>query len=144
MLLPVLVSARIRSTATLAVALVATVGAGAPVAAMDITWPRKQYDPSPAGDDVRGDELVLPMPCGGAMVFRRIRTRGPGWLGERTIELGSRNLFDAPLDQRHVTQVAGAFDDPDPGAAGGGPRRDVDGGPGLLVGVKRLVDTAPA
>jgi hypothetical protein len=78
-------------------------------ASAEIAWPRKQYDPSPAGEAARGNELVLPMPCGGAMVFLRVATDGAGWLGERAVELGSRDLFDAPLDQLRAAHVAGAF-----------------------------------
>jgi hypothetical protein len=94
----------------------------APVAqesAAEIEWPRKQYDPSPGAEATLGNELVLPMPCGGAMAFLRVATDGAGWLGERAVELGSRELFDAPLDQLRATHVAGAFNSRESGEAGG-------------------------
>ncbi|MDH3712975.1 MAG: formylglycine-generating enzyme family protein [Gammaproteobacteria bacterium] len=86
--------------------------------ATEIDWPRKQYDPSPAAEALE-NELMLPMPCGGAMVFLRVATDGSGWLGERAVELGSRDLFDAPLDQLRATYVAGAFNGRETGKAGG-------------------------
>lgn len=91
--------------------LATAVPAAAQESVAEIAWPAKQYDPSPAEETARAQELVLPMPCGGAMVFRRVATGGAGWLGERATEIGSRNIFAAPFDQVHRTHVAGAFSD---------------------------------
>jgi hypothetical protein len=73
-------------------------------------WPRRQYDPSPAAGDDRSRELVLPMPCGGAMVFVRVEVATDGgWLGEQTVELGNADNAHAPVDSLRLAHVAGAF-----------------------------------
>ncbi len=73
-------------------------------------WPDDQYDPSPAKDADKERELILPMPCGGAMVFRRIDTGNhEGWLGDQQIRLGSQNVNDAPIDYRYSAYIAGTF-----------------------------------
>jgi len=46
-------------------------------------WPRRAYNPRPAPDD-----LELPMPCGGAMTFRRVDVPGEGLLDDRKIVIG--------------------------------------------------------
>lgn len=74
------------------------------------SWADGEYDPRPVKDWDKGDELLLPLPCGGAMVFRRIEVGGdPGPLGEQQIELGSPSINNAPLDYRHPEQIAGTF-----------------------------------
>ncbi|MDH3376672.1 MAG: formylglycine-generating enzyme family protein, partial [Gammaproteobacteria bacterium] len=99
--------------ATAAYGLVWLLATGTPAAAqqsiVEIAWQPELYDPSPSAEAARMNELVLPMPCGGAMVFQRVITGGTGWLGERAIELGSRDRFAAPLDQLRVAHVTGAF-----------------------------------
>jgi hypothetical protein len=76
-------------------------------------WDSDQYDPSPAAGPDLARELTLPMPCGGAMVLRRIDVDGPGLLGERAVVLGSTSAADAPLDHIHLEHLAGGL-----GAAG--------------------------
>ena len=57
------------SPAAAAWGLVSLLASGVPATAQEsgneITWPRKQFDPSPARENTRAQELVLPMPCGG-------------------------------------------------------------------------------
>jgi formylglycine-generating enzyme required for sulfatase activity len=82
-------------------------------------WARKQYDPSPAVGQPPGLELTLPMPCNGAMVFRRIEVAGDrGWLGQQQIELGGPGDDDAPIASRRLDYIAGTFanDERDPEA----------------------------
>lgn len=81
-------------------------------------WSQNQYDPRPADPETQAQELTLPMPCGGTMVFRRIEVGGnPGWLGEQQIELGSGDA-DSPVDGRRLAYISGTFtgDDSNPGA----------------------------
>lgn len=92
--------------AALAAALLA--GAAAPAQAQaDITWPEELYNPQPDVDD-----LVLPMPCGGAMVFRRIELAlGPNPLDDQLVILGSDSQEDAPFDFRLRDHLTGGFND---------------------------------
>ena len=58
-------------------------GAGLAMA-QDITWDEKYYNPNPLKDD-----LVLPMPCGGAIVFRPVYTpNAGGTVGDVAVILG--------------------------------------------------------
>ncbi|MCP6082704.1 hypothetical protein NL341_27280, partial [Klebsiella pneumoniae] len=49
---------------------------------------RDLWDPVPAADAGK-NELSLPMPCGGKMVFRRIETAAKGPLDDVRITVGS-------------------------------------------------------
>jgi len=69
------------------------------------TWPAATYNPAPQPDD-----LVLPMPCGGAMAFRRIDTpTGEGGLDDRTVLLGSPETEQGYLEYLRRTWVVGPF-----------------------------------
>ena len=73
-------------------------------------WREKEYDPQPADELSRADELILPMPCAGAMLLRRIEVGdAEGFLGEQRIQLGSPSDIDAPRDYRHSTTLSGSF-----------------------------------
>lgn len=73
-------------------------------------WPDREFDPQPVSvEEQEQQELILPMPCGGAMVFRRIEVGGPGLLGGQQVEVGSPSDSDAPFDHRRAEQLAGAF-----------------------------------
>ncbi|MFC1684895.1 SUMF1/EgtB/PvdO family nonheme iron enzyme [Pseudomonadota bacterium] len=74
------------------------------------SWPDNEYDPRPADSADKANELLLPLPCGGAMVFRRIEVGGQeGIMGEQEIELGSPSENHAPMDYRHTEHIAGSF-----------------------------------
>ncbi|VAX09150.1 hypothetical protein MNBD_GAMMA26-2312 [hydrothermal vent metagenome] len=91
---------------------------GNPTAIEVPQWDDNQFDPKP--DEDNDDELILPLPCGGAMVFRRIEVGGnEGWLGEQQIELGSPSEIDAPLDYRRVAYISGTFSGEDQDPRGG-------------------------
>ena len=92
---------------------------GAPSAIEVPRWDEDEFDPRPVEEGAEDGELMLPLPCGGAMVFRRIEVGGnEGWLGEQRIELGSPSELDAPLDYRRAAFISGAFsgEDQDPRA----------------------------
>jgi hypothetical protein len=76
-------------------------------------WSSDQYDPQPAAGRDLERELTLPMPCGGAMVLRRVETGGrAGWLGEQALRLGAASDADAPLDHGHLEYLAGGLGEP--------------------------------
>ncbi|MDX2436675.1 MAG: SUMF1/EgtB/PvdO family nonheme iron enzyme [Acidobacteriota bacterium] len=88
-------------------------------------WQQKFYNPQPAEGD-----LLVPMPCGGAMVFRSIGTEGDGVgaLSDKIIELGSDAEDVGYAEYRRLAQVAGGFAADD---------LDVDGSPDerrMLIG----------
>lgn len=54
----------------------------------EIGWTEYDWNPQPMEDDV-----VLPMPCEGAMVFRRIETPvPPNWLADAPLQMGSSGV----------------------------------------------------
>ena len=71
-------------------------------------WRLDLYNPKPSEDD-----LILPMPCGGAMVFRPVEVPSGGWLDDRQIELGRTDENLAYKEGRLLTHIAGAFTDPE-------------------------------
>ncbi|HEY2110189.1 MAG TPA: hypothetical protein VGH25_00530, partial [Dongiaceae bacterium] len=54
----------------------------AALAASQITWKEQFYNPHPLPKD-----LIMPMPCGGAMVFRPVVVPADRLLGDRRITL---------------------------------------------------------
>lgn len=70
-----------------------------------IEWKENRYNPKPAGDD-----LILPMPCGGAMAFRRVVTPyAEGAMGDLGIEIGDEAGEYGYLRGRRRAYVAGPF-----------------------------------
>src|SRR3546814_3447047 len=55
----------------------------APGWAAEPAWPERLYNPQKAEGD-----LVLAMPCGGAMALRRVELPADGPLGDRRVQLG--------------------------------------------------------
>jgi hypothetical protein len=84
------------------------VSSAAPATALPIRWDPAYYNPSPEAGD-----LILPMPCGGAMAFRRVGVEGAGLLDDRTLELGSDEAPDAYAEHSYPAHLAGAFPWPD-------------------------------
>jgi hypothetical protein len=69
------------------------------------TWPGAAYNPAPLPDD-----LVLPLPCGGAMAFRRVDTpAGDSSLDDRPILLGSPDTESGYIEYLRRTWIAGPF-----------------------------------
>ncbi|WP_295385983.1 SUMF1/EgtB/PvdO family nonheme iron enzyme [uncultured Thiodictyon sp.] len=69
-----------------------------------ITWPEKLYNPAPATGD-----LILPLPCGGAMAFRPVEIPGAGLLDDRPVELGQSEDARGYKEGRRLSHLAGAF-----------------------------------
>ena len=69
-----------------------------------ITWPEKFFNPMPAADD-----LVLPLACGGAMVFRPVEIPSGNLLDDRQVELGQSDADRGYKEGRRLSHLAGAF-----------------------------------
>lgn len=69
-------------------------------------WPAAHSNPQPAADDV-----VLPMPCGGAMAFRRVLIPASNPLDDRRVQLGSADPRFAYAEHLRSGYVAGGFPD---------------------------------
>ena len=76
----------------------------APTAGPKVTWSEKLYDPAPAADD-----LILPLPCGGAMAFRPVEIPGAGLLDDRPVELGQSDESRGYKEGRRLSHLAGSF-----------------------------------
>lgn len=97
---------RLRAAAGAALVLVALAPA---VAAQEIGWQESHYNPQPDPAD-----LVLPMPCGGAMAFRRIETRNTGGaIGDVPVLLGQEGGPQPFLNGLRRSYVSGPFSDSD-------------------------------
>ena len=78
-----------------------------PAQAQDREWRERYYNPVP----IEGD-LTLPMPCGGAMVFRRIDTpNSDGAIGDVPVTLGQEGDDRPYLNGLWRSYVSGAFSD---------------------------------
>lgn len=69
-----------------------------------ITWRSTFYNPKPAEGD-----LILPMPCGGAMAFRPVEIPSESWLDDRRVELGHADQERGYKEGRRFDYIAGAF-----------------------------------
>jgi formylglycine-generating enzyme required for sulfatase activity len=82
------------------------VAAPATPAAAQTPWPAAQYNPAAQPDDV-----VLPMPCGGAMAFRRVNVPGADALDDRRVQLGNPEARFAYAENSRSDYVGGGFSD---------------------------------
>ena len=69
-------------------------------------WPERLFNPQPAEGD-----LVLPMPCGGAMAFRRVDVPAEGALDDRKITLGGHDEQFAYAENSRADYIVGGFTD---------------------------------
>ncbi|MGE5442034.1 MAG: formylglycine-generating enzyme family protein [Bacteroidota bacterium] len=79
-----------------------------PVAAQPAAqpWPERLYNPQAAAGD-----LVLPMPCGGAMAFRRVDVPAEGVLDDRKVTLGGHEDQFAYAENSRADFIVGGFTD---------------------------------
>ena len=70
-------------------------------------WPANLFNPQATAGD-----LVLPMPCGGSMTFRRVNVPSANALDDRRIQLGSTEAKFAYAENTRTQYVAGGFSDP--------------------------------
>ena len=69
-----------------------------------IEWPAKLYNPKAAEDDV-----VMPMPCGGAMVFRRVEVESKQPLDDIRVTIGNTSEEWGYAENPRSTHLSGAF-----------------------------------
>jgi hypothetical protein len=74
--------------------------------AADPPWHEKLSNPAPQADDV-----VLPMPCGGAMVFRKIAVPGGGVLDDYQMTIGGSDPNYAYSEYSRSSAIDGPFSD---------------------------------
>jgi hypothetical protein len=67
-------------------------------------WDAKWFNPKPLDGDV-----VLPMPCGGAMAFRKVAVPAEGVLGDRAVALGGAAADRGYAEGPRRAFVAGSF-----------------------------------
>ncbi len=85
----------------------ASPAAGQPVGSPAITWPAEAYNPRPATGD-----LILPLPCGGAIAFRRVDTPlPPSPLADRQASLGHADPATDHQEFLRQAFLAGPFRD---------------------------------
>lgn len=73
-------------------------------AGADDAWPAKLFNPAPISEDV-----VLPMPCGGSMVFRKVQVPGSGILDDYQVKLGDPDQALAFSEYAHPEYIAAPF-----------------------------------
>jgi len=75
-------------------------------------WDQKFFNPKPGEDDV-----TLPLPCEGSMVFRKVLVPAAKPLDDFGVTLGSEGTALRYLEQAHPAFIAGSFttDKPNPG-----------------------------
>jgi formylglycine-generating enzyme required for sulfatase activity len=74
-------------------------------------WPTDQYNPVAQPDDV-----VLPMPCGGAMAFRRVNVPAADVLDDRRVQLGNPESRFGYAENSRSDYIAGGLTDSNPKA----------------------------
>ncbi|MDY0883779.1 formylglycine-generating enzyme family protein [Dongia soli] len=73
-------------------------------AGADDAWPAKLFNPAPISEDV-----ILPMPCGGSMVFRKVQVPGSGILDDYQVKLGDPDQALAFSEYAHPDYIAAPF-----------------------------------
>ncbi|WP_413204841.1 formylglycine-generating enzyme family protein [Rhodospirillum sp. A1_3_36] len=76
--------------------------------AAEPSWPKESYNRKPTKDD-----LVLPMPCGGAMVFRPVDIPGGDVFADQKVMLGGGRKERAFIENPHPGYVGGTFEGKD-------------------------------
>ena len=71
------------------------------------SWPENTYNPKPDPDDV-----ILPMPCGGSMVFRHVDVPVTGPLDDMPINVGQDGSDWGFIEHTHPAFISGSFTQP--------------------------------
>ena len=69
-----------------------------------VDWPEQYFNPTPSDDDV-----ALPMPCGGAMAFRKVFVPDQGPLNDYPISVGGTDTGRGSLENVRPEHIAGSF-----------------------------------
>lgn len=83
---------------------------GRVMAAPTVAWPEPLYNPKPDPAD-----LIVPLPCGGAMAFRSVTTASADPLADIEVELGSETESLGYAEHRYLDHLAGSFEAPEAG-----------------------------
>lgn len=67
-------------------------------------WDERLYNPMPLADDI-----ILPMPCGGAMAFRKVHIPAAGPLDDYPINIGQDGTGWGYVEQRRPSHISGNF-----------------------------------
>jgi hypothetical protein len=67
-------------------------------------WEDKLFNPKPAADDI-----VLPLPCGGAMAFRKVLVPGDNVYADYPVTVGAQDENHGFAEGARTAHVAGAF-----------------------------------
>ena len=78
-----------------------------PAALAQTPWPVAQFNPA-----ARPDDVLLPMPCGGAMAFRRVNIPSADVLDDRRVQMGNPDPRFAYAENTRSDYVGGGFVDP--------------------------------
>lgn len=68
-------------------------------------WEDKHFNPMPD----KKEDVVLPMPCEGSMVFRRVYVPGAGPLDDHAIKVGQEGAGFKYVENAKTTHIAGSF-----------------------------------
>lgn len=85
-----------------------SLGLGAPVVHAASQWEERYYNPKPAEGDI-----LLPLPCGGALAFRKVVVPAAGPLDDMSITVGQETDTFAFVEQRRLAHIAGSFTEKD-------------------------------
>lgn len=75
-------------------------------------WPERLYNPKPADDDI-----IMPLPCGGAMAFQRVYVPATQPLDDYAIQVGQDGTGWEYTEHSRPAFVAGSFAAPDSDAS---------------------------
>lgn len=109
----------IRCTRSLWRALALVLGTTCPSLAQDtsasVTWDRQFYDLGAGRSDGPPPDLVLPMPCGGAMAFQKVLVSADADdpLADKSVRLGQSGTANGYMDYLRQDYLRGAFSDAD-------------------------------
>lgn len=70
----------------------------------DEPWPERVYNPTPLADDI-----ILPMPCGGAMAFRQIHVPASSPLDDYPVQVGQDGTGWGYVEQSRPAFISGSF-----------------------------------
>jgi hypothetical protein len=90
-----------------------------PAPAAPEPWPVERYDRAATNDPPVPADLILPMPCGGAMAFQRVEVpvEAANPLADRSLRLGQSQADTGYVDYLRPEALRGPFGDPDTGAS---------------------------
>lgn len=86
------------------------IGVMAQAVGQEITWPEYYYNPKPNDD---GQDLILPLPCGGAMAFRPVTMAAGDLAADLGITIGDVQTPYGYMEGKRTAHFMAPFQDPD-------------------------------